>query len=78
MERTGPMKKITTTRTAGVVAMTALPMGALAPCSGPGTVTVHGTEIPNSAAAGVFGPDMNSTSYAGRAAASPGLARGSL
>ena len=31
----------------------------------------------NSAAAGVFGPGMNSTSYAGCAAASPGLARGS-
>ena len=71
------MKKITTTRTAGVLAVTALPMGALAACGGPGTVTVHGTDTPNSAAAGVFGPGVNSTSYAGCAAASPGLARGS-
>jgi len=67
-------QKITTTRTAGVLAVTALPMGALAARGGPGTVTVHGIDTPNKAA-GVFGPGMNSTSYAGCAAASPGLAR---
>jgi hypothetical protein len=44
---------------------------------GPGTVTVHGTDTPNSAAADVFGPGMNSTSYAGCAAASPGVTHGS-
>ena len=69
-------QKITTTRTAGVLAVTVLPMGALAACGGPGTVTVHGTDTPNSAAAGVVRPGMNSTSYAG-CAPSPGLARGS-
>ena len=70
-------QKITTTRTADVLAVTVLPMGALAGYGGPSIVTVHGTDTPNSAAAGVFGPGMNSTSYAGCAAASPGLARGS-
>ena len=62
---------ITITRTADVLAMTALPMGALAGYGGPSTVTVHGTDTPNSAAAGVFRPGMNGTSYAGCAAASP-------
>ena len=72
-------QKITTTRTADVLAVTAWPMGALAGCGGQraSTVTVHGTDTPNSAAAGVSGPGMNSTSYPGCAAASPGLARGS-
>ncbi len=70
-------RKITTTRTADVLAVTALPMGALAACGGPGTITVPGTDTPNCAAMGVFGPGMNSTSCAGCAAASPGLARGS-
>ena len=60
-----------------MLAVTALPLDALAGCSGLSTVTAHGADTPNSAAAGVFGPGMNSTSYAGCAAASPGLARGS-
>ena len=42
-------QKITTTRTADVLAMTALPMGALAGCGGPSTVTVHGTPTPRTA-----------------------------
>jgi hypothetical protein len=56
---------------AGVLSVAALSMGALAACGGPGTVTVHGTVTPNSASAGVFGPGMTSTSYAGCATANP-------
>jgi hypothetical protein len=66
------MKKITTTtRAAGALAVTAVSGGALAGCGGPGTMTVNGTVTPNSAAAGVFGPGMNGTSYAGCAVAKP-------
>lgn len=77
MAATNAWRQKITTRTADVLAVTALPLDALAGCSGLSTVTAHGTDTPSSAAAGVFGPGMNSTSYAGCAAASPGLARGS-
>jgi hypothetical protein len=65
------VKKITNIRTVIALAVAALSVEVLTACGGPGTLTVHGSVTPNSAAAGVFGPGMNRTSYAGCAGAKP-------